>query len=271
MRSAFGRHTETLKDEDILEIGHFVPEPQLGKDFTRYLDITPGETPESSEEFPVVAIGRPETKNLKNLLEKDDLEKLDGFIRDDMKRYDFYFVRLWCSFRPKTEKTALASAHLTFVLKPDEMRRWSQVYTMYPTGIYDSIKETSKMGFDASLKLVPIFGVTPELKGTIETGVEYPKLVPKIVAHFNANQSGTIWDFDRTPADELRGVRYLYLLARTPLGSKKLVARLNLSAKINFTGKISRYIYAPWAEGAPTQEINLLSEIGEVAHPSIPT
>jgi len=265
MRRAFGRHTEELKDADALEIGPLVQETDLGIDYMMHPDAQTDEISELPEGFAVVAIGRPETKNLASLLEEGDLKKLDCFIRGDMEKYDFYFVRLWCSFQPESG-TELKSARFTFVLKPDETRRQPQVYAMYPMGVFDPVKETSRLGFDASLKFIPIFGVTPVLEGTIETGVEYTKLAPKIVTNFNTIQSGVLWDFEKTPVDELRGVRYMYLLAKAPAGSRKLVAMLNLFAKIKKKGVLGDYVFAPWAKGAPTQKIDLLSDIGEVTH-----
>jgi hypothetical protein len=268
MRPAFGRHTERLKDEDILEIGSFVPEPLPGEEKVRFSRVTG--MPEAPEAFPVVAIGWPETKNLARLLGKDDLKKIDPFVRADMKKYDFFLVRLCSSFLPESEETVLHSARFIVVLKPNIQGQQPRVSAMYPLRVVDPMKKTSRMGLNASLQFIPLVGTTPAVEGAIETGVEYTKLVPKMVAAFNFDQSGALWDFERTDADELRGVRYMYLLARAPVGSARLEARITLSAKVRFKDRLRNAVFAPWGRAAPALEVNLLSERGRAVRPPPP-
>ncbi|WP_067050198.1 hypothetical protein [Methanofollis ethanolicus] len=265
MRPAFERHTDRLRDEEILEIGSFVPEPLPDEEKARFSRVTG--MPEAPETFPAVAIGWPETKNLARLLGRDDLKTIDPFVRADIKRYDFFLVRLCCSFLPESEETVLHSARFIVVLKPDERGRQPRVSTMYPRRVLDPVKETSRMGLNASLQFIPLVGATPAVEGAIETGVEYTKLVPKMVAAFNFDQSGALWDFERTDADELRGVRYMYLLARAPTGAVSLWARITLSAKVRFRDRLRNAVFAPWGRAAPALELNLLAERGRAVRP----
>jgi len=258
MRAAFGRHTDRLKDEEILEIGSFVPEPLPGEEKVQFSEGVG--MPGAPGTFPAVAIGWPEAKNLVGLLGKDDLEKIDPSVRADMKKNDFFLVRLCCSFLPGSEDMELHSVRFIFLLKPEGRREQPRVSAMYPVRVVEPVKETSRMGLNASLQLIPI--VAPAVQGAIETGVEYTKLVPKITAAFNFDQSGVLWAFGRTDVDELRGVRYMYLLVRASAGSTSLRARITLSAQVRFRDRMRNAVFAPWETEAPPLEIDLLSERG---------
>jgi hypothetical protein len=261
MRPAFGRHTERLKDEDILASGSFVPETLPGEETVR-ADL-PGV-------FPAAAVGWPETKNLVGLLGKDDLERIDPSVRADMRANDYFLVRLCCSFLPGQEDRVLHSARLIFLLKSDGRRQQPRVSAMYPVRVVDPVEERSRMGLDASLQFVPIVGATPAAEGAVETGVEYTKLVPKITAAFNFDQSGVLWDFERTDADELRGVQYMYLLLRASAGSTSLRAGFILSAQVRFRGRLRNAVFAPWGRASPLMEVDLLSGRGRAVSPPIP-
>jgi hypothetical protein len=250
MRPAFGRHTERLKDEDILASGSFVPEPLPGEETVR-ADL-PGV-------FPAVAVGWPETKNLAGLLGKDDLERIDPSVRADMKKNDFFLVRLCCSFLPGQGDRVLHSVRLIFLLKSDGRRQQPRVSAMYPVRVVAAVEERSRMGLDASLQFVPIVGAPPAAEGAIATGVEYATLAPKITAAFNFDQSGVLWDFERTDADELRGVRYMYLLLRASAGSTNIRAGFILSARVRSGGRLRNAVFAPGGRASPLMEVDLLS------------
>lgn len=263
MRPAFGRHTESLKDEDIMEIGSFVPEPLPGEEkvqFSRGVGM-----PEAPEAFPAVAIGWPETKNLAGLLGTDDLERIDPSVRADMRGYDFFLVRLCCSFLPGSEDMELHSVRFIFLLKAEGRREQPRVSAMYPVRVVGPVKETSRMGLDASLQFIPI--IAPAVKGAIETGVEYTKLVPKITAAFNFDRSGVLWAFERSGTDELRGVQYMYLLVRASAGSTSLRARITLSAQVRFRDRLRNAAFAPDGRASPLMEVDLLSERDRAVSP----
>ena len=262
MRPAFGRHTERLKDEDILASGSFVPEPLPGEETVR-ADL-PGV-------FPAVVVGWPETKNLAGLLGKDDLERIDPSARADMRAHDYFLVRLCCSFLPGQEDRVLHSVRLIFLLKPDGRRQQPRVSAMYPVRVVDAaVEERSRMGLDASLQFVPLVGAPPAAEGGIATGVEYATLVPKITAAFNFDQSGVLWDFERTDAGELRGVRYMYLLLRASAGSTSLRAGFILSARVRSGGRLRNAVFAPDGGASPLMEVDLLSGKGRAVSPPPP-
>lgn len=265
MQPAFGRHTERLRDEDILEIGSFVPGPLPGEENARFGQVTG--MLEAPETPPAFAIGRPETKNLAGLLGADDLAKVDPFVRADMKKNDFFLVRLCCSFLPESEETVLHSTRFIFLLKPDGRRQQPHVSAMYPLRVITPVKERSGMGLTASLQFVPIVGATPAWEGAIETGVEYTRLVPKITAAFNFDQSGVLWDFERTEADELRGVRYMYLLIRASAGSTSLRARVTLSAQLRIRNRLRGAVFTPGGLASHLMEVDLLAERGRAVSP----
>ncbi|MBP2145728.1 hypothetical protein J2129_001182 [Methanofollis sp. W23] len=255
MQQAFGRHTTHITEGEILAADFLVPAPEDEKaGFSRRFRAV-----SEREESPVAVIGVPETRNLAMLLDKDDWKVLDPFVRTDMETYDFFLVRLCCSLHPVSEETALHSAEFGVALRQDGKKNAPLVYAMYPRLVSDIVRETSTMGLTGSLELVPMVGVTAGLEGTIETGVEYSRLVPKVTAHFDTGQSGGHWDLERTEVEELQGIRYFYLLVRAPKGFESLWVRFDLSAKVKYRGRWRDFFFTPERPEPATLEFDLLT------------
>lgn len=252
MKQAFGRHTTEIPEKEILASAHLAP----GEKVSRVPFAREGGIP-AKEEVSVATIGWPRTGNLAVLLNEEERKTLDPFVRADMDTYDFYLVQLCCSLHPEIGEGSLQSAEYSIALKPDEKNRQSHICTMYPQSVTDTIKKTSKMGLTPSLELVPIPGLKTGIEGTIETGVEYSRLIPKITAYFGEGQRGGHWDLKETDVEKLQGIRYFYLVVRAPKGAENLWARFELKAK--YKDRWYHLIFKPDDPESATLEVNLLT------------
>ena len=178
-----------------------------------------------------VTLSRPECIDVVELSTKHRLQ-LSPFIASQVPQYDFWVVRWACTFRPSPScEFVRASVAIELSQSRSAIKGNAVAYDMFPRSV--DIPITVKRTYSVSPEIQFKFTESIEGKvtlGSAERSSEYTVYEPEITA-FGFRESSAGWDFDRTRARPVRGIKELYLLVKKPKGDP-LWGRFKLSASV---------------------------------------
>jgi len=179
-------------------------------------------------DLPTVSIGLPETWPLTQIYPH---KKMPPTLRVKLDESDFYFVRMPCSFRPRSVKSRIVWARFLVNLLPDSARQQPTAYDLHPLGVMQEVKRNVKVSLSPSLKFQEVeVGV-----GNLEFGFEYPELQP-IISATGAGEAKPMWDYSETKGIAVQGSKWMHMLVKTPKGFKPVRATLDLAADVEVQG-----------------------------------
>jgi hypothetical protein len=203
--------------------------------------------------MPVVSIGQPETWLLKDLYPPS---KLPRPIRTKLSQADFYLVRLSCSFRPLHEESRVEWARFRAVLLPHPSTGAQLIaFDFYPQHVMQEVKRQVKVTLSPLLK----FQEMEASFGSAEFGFEYTEQIPLISATPGASFDPS-WDYGAGPGQEVRGVKWMYLLVKAPKGQASGQALLELGADVRVRGvRLPVTFWRKQEQAAPQLTVSLWS------------
>ena len=161
----------------------------------------------------LISVGEPEVLNLVQLLE-EKRSVIPADVKLMLDEYDFYQVRLACTFRPERDcKFVWSRFGMNFTVKNNDSHTETKnpvVHDIFPKEISKEIK--IKRNFSIGPKFHYNFF---ELGATSESGQEYIRYEPEIVS-FGLLQSCPSWDFTASKAkDFISGDKELFIILKT--------------------------------------------------------
>ena len=175
--------------------------------------------------LPAVTIGKPEV-----LRSVSGIPAPSGFER--IGRFDFYLVRLWCSFRPESD-FSFDRAHFKVALSPSDGEAALIAHDMYPNEVLYEVERNVNVSLSPELTFSEVGGKL----GGLQYGFSYTELQPEIQAA-GQRQSDPSWTFSRTKGHELAGGKAVHMVVAAPAEAPEGNATLDLIAFVRKPNKI---------------------------------
>jgi hypothetical protein len=202
------------KDKNLLNIEFGLSEHTLHE---RKQMKSPTEIKTLSGKKNMLMLGEPEVLNLPELM-KAKGAKIPGDIKLMLDDYDFYQVRVVCTFKPDKDcKFVWARLGMKLVDKKEksEQSKLPVAYDIFPKEIFDSV--TVRRNYSIGPKINYAF---IEVGATAGGEQEYIKYEPEIVS-YGLLQSNLYWDFSKSKAkDFILGDKELFTILKIPKGMK---------------------------------------------------
>jgi len=178
----------------------------------------------SPRELPRVSVGRPQAWPLVELLEED---ALPATLRWRLTEYDYYLVRLSCSFRVAPADPEVEWARFSIALHADGDGHQPLAVDLHPLLVAHEVQRDVKVALKPTLKFGPV-----DL-GSIEAsaGFQYTSLEPEISAA-GVGESAVSWDYQAIRGFPLRGSTWMHLLVEAPTGMTTGEATIDLAADL---------------------------------------
>lgn len=162
----------------------------------------------------IMEVGAPERWNLKELCKRKGIE-LPVEIDMLCDEFDFWLIQSAFSFMP-AHGSQFEWARIVANMEPlSESVKNPIAYDAYPRNIYQEIKKKHRISIGLSLKFAEII----EPKAEYVQEIELTRLVPAITVA-GVGKSKPTWDFSDRAAFNLKDVNTLYIIMKTPIGSK---------------------------------------------------
>jgi hypothetical protein len=150
-----------------------------------------------------------------------------------LDRNDFYFVRLFCSFRPRSGKTSLTWARFEAHFLSDDQARQPEVHDLDPREVVREAKRSRTVTLSPSVK----FQEVQFAAGQAAFGIEYTDLTPTISAAGDG-ESVASWDYTPVEGRPLAGGKWMHALVRVPKDMTHGEAQVMLEAEVERAGAI---------------------------------
>ncbi len=212
--------------------------------------------PLRSADLPVVSIGEAQVWTIDELVKPS---AIPVEIRTRQHRFDYYAVRLYCAFRPRTFRTSLASARFTVELSTRSRTAAPVAHDLFPQHIVKSTKRATTVTLTPTIK----FREVEAQLGSASFGFEYAELQP-IVSSAGAGSRIATWDYETARGFRLLGDKWMLLIVEAQKGTSNAHATMTIEADVQ-RGPVRLPAAVPWfrtARKAQAQSILWTSRSG---------